>query len=384
MTAVYILSARRTAVMPIRGAFKTVAAKDLVIPVLKAVLSDAGLSSDQVDHVILGNALYGGGNVARVAALGADLPISTPAMTIDTQCCGGLDAIGLGAQLIKGRAAEVVIAGGVESYSRAPRRIARGLDANETDQEYERPPFTPWPDRDPDMLEAAANLAKVEGISREAQHDFAIESHRKALAYLSSGAPDIVMLDGQGVDGASRKLTSALCGRLPLLVGEGAWGLTSASTALKADGAALVVLVSDRLLRKLDRKPEFFAEYVDHVSRGGDPENPALTPIEAINDLFARTDASALDIALTEMMEAFAVQAMICLRETGLDMRPYNVGGGGLARGHPIGASGAINAVRLFHELRKQPAGSKGIAAIAAAGGLGSALMLRSPRLSGP
>ncbi len=384
MTAVYILSARRTAVMPIGGAFKTLLAKDLVIPVLSAVLSDADLAPEQVDQVILGNALYGGGNVARVAALGANLPINTPAMTLDTQCCSGLDAIGLGAQLIKSGAADVVVAGGVESYSRAPRRLARGVGENEVDQEYDRPPFTPWPDRDPDMLEAAASLAKAEGISREAQHLFAIESHRKAQAYLAGGASDIVMLHGQRKDGASRNLTANLCDRLPGIAGEKPWSLTSASTAMKADGAALVVLVSERLLGKLGRKSESFVEYVDHVSRGGDPENPALAPIEAIHDLFARTDILAPNIAVTEMMEAFAVQAMICLRETGLDGRPFNVGGGALARGHPIGASGAINVVRLFHELRKQPAGSNGIAAIAAAGGLGSALMLRSSQLSRP
>lgn len=379
MTAVYVLSARRTAVMPIQGAFKTIPAKDLVIPVLTAVLSDADLSPDQVDQVILGNALYGGGNVARVAALGAGLPISTPAMTLDTQCCGGLDAIGLGAQLIKSGAADVVVAGGVESYSCAPRRFKRGMEAGDEDQEYDRPPFTPWPDRDPDMLAAAANLAKAEGISAQAQHNFAIESHKKALAYLGRGAPDIAALNGHVKDGASRRLTDALCARLPVIAGESPCGLTSASTALKADGAALLLLVSERIRGKLNRRAGFTAEYVDYIARGGDPENPALAPIQAIQELLARTGTAASEIALTEMMEAFAVQSMICLRETGLDARPYNVGGGALARGHPIGASGAINAVRLFHELQTQPAGSKGLAAIAAAGGLGSALMLRAP-----
>lgn len=378
MKSVYILAAKRTAVMPIQGAFNDVAAHDLLIPVINAVLKDAGLLGDQVDHVLMGNALYGGGNVSRVAALGANLPINIPAMTIDTQCCGGLDAIGLGAQLIKSGAAQIVIAGGVESYSRAPRRIKRALSRGGIDEEYDRPPFTPWPDRDPDMLAAAAKLAKEVGITREMQHIFAIDSHQKALKSQHKGANDIVAINGQTKDGVSRPLSEALCKRLAVIAGDKEYGLTSASTALKADGAAAVVMVSEGFLQKHKAKPAFYAHFIDHVARGSDPENPALAPIAAIKHLFDRTGLKVENIAVTEMMEAFAVQAMICLRETGLITQPYNQGGGALARGHPIGASGAINAVRLFHELQNKPSGSNGLTAIAAAGGLGSALIMKS------
>jgi acetyl-CoA C-acetyltransferase len=227
------------------------------------------------------------------------------------------------------------------------------------------------------MLDAAASLAKSAEITTAAQHEFAINSHRKALQFMTGDLREIVPIAGQIKDGAARVLKAALCDRLPMLAGDKGFALTSANTALKADGAAAVLVVSEDIALKVASAGNFVAKVMGHKSAGSDPENPALAPIAAITGLLEELSLNADDIDVVEMMEAFAVQAMLCLKGCDLQDHPFNVGGGALARGHPIGASGAVNVVRLFHELKKLPAGSNGLAAIAAAGGLGSALLLK-------
>ena len=180
MSDAYIVSGRRTPVGVRGGWFAGTEIADLAAPVIQAVLSDADIPHTAVDAVIMGNALYGGGNPARVAALAADLPERVPALTVDSQCCAGLDAIALARSLIVSGEADVVVAGGVESYSRAPIRQRRPGSPAEQPVEYARPPFTPWPDRDPDMLKSAADLAARMKLTRQAQEAFAVESHRKA------------------------------------------------------------------------------------------------------------------------------------------------------------------------------------------------------------
>ncbi|WP_025898691.1 thiolase family protein [Sneathiella glossodoripedis] len=379
MSEAFIIAARRTAVMPINGAFSELEAFELLSPVITALLQDADMDASRVDRVIMGNALSGGGNVARVAALDARLKESVSALTVDTQCCAGLDAVGLASEIVKSGAADVIVAGGVESYSRAPRRIRRAKTANEQDAEYERPAFTPWADRDPDMLEAAARLAKDLQISRSLQDDFAMESHQKALKFREQVGAEIVPLLGQVNDGATRALGKGLCDRLPGIAGEAGYELTSANTALKADAAAAVLVVSENVVSEYTGHLNNPCEIAGYTTCGADPENPALAPISALKALLDQSELSAGQIDVVEMMEAFAVQAMVCLHRSGLAGQPFNLGGGALARGHPIGASGAINVVRLYHQLQAFPAGSNGISAIAAAGGLGSAMLLRQP-----
>jgi acetyl-CoA C-acetyltransferase len=156
----FIVAARRTAVAPRGGALASVEVAELAAASIRAVLADAGLAPEQVDDVILGNALYGGGNPARLAALLAGLPQDMPALTLDTQCCAGLDAVMLAATRVAAGEANAIIAGGVESFSRAPIRQRRPTNKDEAPREYARPPFTPWPERDPDMIAAAAALAR--------------------------------------------------------------------------------------------------------------------------------------------------------------------------------------------------------------------------------
>lgn len=368
MSEAYIIAARRTAVAPRNGAFRHRELADLGAPVMHALLQDTGLGGGDVDDIILGNALYAGGNPARVIALAAGLPLSTPALTIDTQCCAGLDAILLAAARIRAGEAHAIIAGGVESYSRSPLRMRRPQADGEPPIAYSRPPFSPWPDRDPDLIESAAALAQARGITRTAQERFATESHAKVLR--ANLQDEIVAVDGLEVDAFARNLNEKVCARLPRVAGDALHGLTVTTIAVEADAAAMVLVVSGSVLGRLAKQHALRLCLGRRV--GCDPAEPALGAQAAARAVLR--DAKRAP-GVVELMESFAPQAMAAIADLGLDPVNVNRGGGALSRGHPIGASGAILAVRLFHEMKGEPAGAVGLAAIAAAGGLGSAAL---------
>ena len=359
----FVIAARRTAVVPRGGAFVRLSLPDLAAPVIEACLSDAGISMDEVDEVIVANALGAGGNPARLSALAAGLPERVAGLTIDRQCAGGLDAVLLAQALVTSGMAEVVIAGGAESYSRRPLRFATDPDGGRP-VEYDRPAFTPWPERDPEMHVAAAALAVRLGIGRPEQDDWAIQSHFKALA--ATGHAEIVELAGQGRDAFARRLTMDTARRARSLSGS----VTVANAAVAADAAAFVVVVSERRARAVRHA----LRIVGGVTLGGRPEEPGLAPVAAIARVLDQAGMHAGDIRVAEIMEAYAVQAIACVRAAGFDPEIVNPGGGALARGHPIGASGAILAVRLFHQMQR----GYGLAAIAAAGGIGTALVVEA------
>ncbi|SLN63045.1 Putative acetyl-CoA C-acetyltransferase YhfS [Aquimixticola soesokkakensis] len=372
MSGVWITGAARTPVVPRGGALARLELPDLGAPVVRAALAQAGLDAGQVGEVILSNALGGGGNPARLVALAAGLPERVAGLSIDRQCAGGLDALVLGAALIRAGQAEVVVAGGVESYSRRPLRLRTDPDGG-APVAFERPPFTPWPARDPEMVDAAQAQAQRLGISRAAQDDWAIESHRKARA-ARFGAGEIVPLAGATRDAFTRNLSPRLCARAPMVSAT----ISAATAAVAADGAAFCVLVSDRVAQQSGAMQA--VEYLDGVTLGGDPECPGVAPVAAIKAVLSGQGMGARDLAVAEIMEAYSVQAMACVELAALAHGIVNRGGGALARGHPIGASGTINAVRLVHELCAQPCGAVGVAAIAAAGGLGTAVLMRRSR----
>ena len=359
-----IIAARRSAVAPRGGAFSSLDLHELAAPVIVQALADAGLPPERVGEVILSNALGGGGNPARRVALAAGLPERVAGLSIDRQCAGGLDALLLADALIRSGQHEVVIAGGVESYSRRPLRHRTFADGR-APEPYDQAPFTPWPDRDPDMAVAAETLARKLGIDRAAQDRWAMDSHRKARA-----CPDwlrkaeIVAMAGLETDAFTRPLTERLCARAPVVSGS----VTVANMAVAADGAAVVVLVSERLAQELGQPGVALCE---GRTLGDVPDLPGLAPVAAIEAVMAGKPRG--DLVAAEIMEAFAVQAMGCTEGAGLDAGLVNRHGGALARGHPVGASGAILAVRLFHMLRREK--GMGLAAIASAGGLGTAVL---------
>ena len=349
-----LIAARRTAVIPRGGAFARLRIEELAAPVVQAVLADAGIGPGRVDELILSNALAAGGNPARRVALAAGLP-HLAGLSVDRQCAGGLDSILLARALVDSGAAEVVLAGGVESYSRRPLRLATDPEGGPP-VAYDQAPFTPWPDRDPDMAGAADRLAERLGISRERQECWAVESHAKALALTT---PEIVPLIGVTRDAFPRRLSPRLLARAPVVHGS----ITAATAAVAADAAAVCLVVSDRLAQ--GRGLALLAG----ATLGGDPMEPGLAPVAATRAIW---HGEALQMA--EVMEAYAVQAIAVVEGAGLDPAVINPGGGGLARGHPVGASGAVLAVRLFHGLKS----GRGLAAIAAAGGIGTALLVEA------
>lgn len=349
-----LIAARRTAVVPRNGAFAHLSIEDLAAPVLNACLTDAGLKPAQVDEVILSNALGAGGNPARRVALAAGLPETVAGLTTDRQCAGGLDAILLAKALVDSGAADVVLAGGVESYSRRPLRLQTDPDGGPP-VPYDQARFTPWPDRDPGMVEAAEALAQRLAISRARQEAWAAQSHAKTLA--ADLSAEIVSLNGVTADAFPRVLSPRLLARAPVLTGS----ITVAAAAVAADAAAICLVVSDRIAQGRG------LAILGGATLGGTPEEPGLAPVAAIRRIW-RGEA----LQQAEIMEAYAVQALAVIDGAGIDPSCVNPAGGGLARGHPIGASGAILAVRLFHGLRQ----GKGLAAIAAAGGIGTALLV--------
>lgn len=256
--------------------------------------------------------------------------------------------------------AQVIVAGGVESYSRRPLRLATDPDGGPA-VPYDRPGFTPWAERDPDMHVAAGALATALGIGRAEQDDWAIQSHAKALA---SSHPEVVELLGQGCDGFARLLTARTTMRAKALAGS----VTVANAAIAADAAAFVVVVGAARARAIGGALRIVAG----ATLGGHPEEPGLAPVAAIRQALSQAGLQNGAIGVAEIMEAYAVQAIACVRGAGLDPQRVNLGGGALARGHPIGASGAILAVRLYHQMQH----GFGLAAIAAAGGIGTALVV--------
>jgi acetyl-CoA C-acetyltransferase len=370
MNPIFIGSAKRLLVSPRNERWRATAVSTLAAPVIRHLANLCEINDLPIDEVILGNALYGGGNPARLAALEAGLDESVFASTVDTQCCSGMDAILYAASKIASGRAHVIIAGGVESYSRSPIRQHRALSKSGEHVAYERPPFTPWPNRDPDLIEAAANFAAINKITRDEQAAFACISHRKAMS--ATFENELVSSSNEVRDDFSRNLKPSVCDRLPLLVGDPVFGLTSATVAVEADGAAAVLVLSEWACNRLSMTDAL--RMCSFRQAGGLADQPILAGLNAASSLIQDLGR---ELTVVEFMESFAAQAMVWARELRVEDDQLNRSGGALSRGHPIGASGAILIVRLFYELMKEPAETLGLAAIAAAGGLGSAALLQ-------
>lgn len=363
MTQTMILAARRSPVAPRNGALQDLAPHQLAAPVITQALQDCGLPPDRVDELVLSNALGAGGNPARIAALAAGLPQRVAGLSIDRQCVGGLDALLLADAMIRAGRHQIIVAGGAESYSRRPLR-AQTFSDGRAPAFYDQAPFTPWPDKDPDMARAADQLASSLQIDAAMQDMWAIQSHQKARA--NDGPDGLVPLNGLETDPFTRDLTPRHCARAKRVAGT----VTAANMAVAADGAAFLVLTSDRVAASLGLGG---IKFLGGQTLGGDPTLPGLAPVAAIHEVLKGAGLTPSDITTAEIMEAFAVQAIACQRGADLPEGIVNQRGGALARGHPIGASGAILAVSLFHQLHARP--GYGLAAIAAAGGLGTAAL---------
>ena len=392
----FVVAARRSPIGKLGGTLRRLRVESLAAPVLRAVLGDAGLAAGDVDEVILGNVWGPGGNPARLAALTAGIDAAVPGLTVDRQCASGLEAINLAARLVQAGAAEVCLAGGVESASTAPWRIDRPDTVYQTPRFTGRGRFAPDGLGDPEMGPAADALAHAHGVSRERQDAFALASHRKAIAAIDSGRFDgeIAALPASnraaalpapvsGWDGAIERdqsprarLTLPTLARFPPAFSPDGT-VTAGNASAHNDGAAVVAVVSDAVRRRIGGAA---LRIVDGVAAGVDPALPGIGPVAATRTLLRRNPQVELDdLALVEITEAFAGQALACLDALGIGEERVNVGGGAIALGHPWGASGAVLVCRLFTEmvrtLRRAAPPWCGLATVAGAGGVGVATL---------
>lgn len=378
-----ITAARRTPVCRAHGVLKSVRAHELLAPVLRRLLSDTGLSPAAVADVVIGNAVGGGGNVARLAALEAGLPVSVPGLTVDRQCGSGLDAIVLASRLVAAGGGGVYLAGGVESISTAPLRARPDRDG--APEFFARAQFAPTGLGDPDMGVAAESVASEFGVSRERQDDVALRSHQRALASAAAGLFDaeIVPLNGVSApdgrrtvtadDGPRRGLTGAVLARFPPAFTAGGT-VTAGNSCFDADGAAAVVITSVRRARELGARDGLLLRGT--VTAGVDPRLPGIGAAVAAGRLLEQCGVTAEELGLVEFNEAFASQTIACLDRLGIQPERANLDGGALALGHAYGASGAVLVTRLLAQSRRTPVeGQLALALISIAGGMGTAAL---------
>lgn len=389
-----IIAARRTPLCRANGALKNLRAHELLAPVLRSLLADVGAGTgraggaapESVTDVVIGNAVGGGGNVARLAALEAGLPVTVPGVTVDRQCGSGLDAIVLASRLVAAGGGGLYLAGGVESISTAPLRAHRNEDGSP--DYYTRAQFVPLSLGDPDMGVAAENVAAHFGISRERQDAFALRSHQRALAAAAAGRFDaeiVPLAADSGAataadDGPRPSLGPALMARFPSVFASGGT-VTAGNSCFDADGAAAVVVTSMERARQLGAADGLLVLATD--TAGVAPQLLGIGAAAAAERLLTAHGVTAADMGLVEFNEAFASQTLACFDQLGIDPEQANLDGGALALGHAYGASGAVLVTRLLAQARRSPEpGQLALAMISIAGGMGTAALMGYTRLT--
>jgi acetyl-CoA C-acetyltransferase len=372
-----IVAARRSPIGTMGHGLGGCTAAELAAPVISAVVDDTALPAGDVEEVVLGNCMGPGGDVARVAALQAGLPVTVPGLAVDRQCASGLAAIGVAAAMV-GDGASLVLAGGVESASTAPWRFwPPGPDGEP--RRYLRAPFAPAERGDPDMGVAADDLARAAGVGRDRQDRYAARSHAAAWAIQQAGGftDELVPVGGVAVDERPRPgMTPERLARLRPLHGPDGT-VTAGNSCGVNDGAAVVAVVDPATQQRL-RRPGL---RILAVATGGvDPRLPGRGLVPAMRLALRRARLRLDDLDVIEFNEAFAGQVLACCDELGLDEHRVCVEGGALALGHPWGASGAVLVVRLFTQLIRRGDGRFGLAAIAAGGGQGVAMVVQACR----
>lgn len=377
-----IVLGRRTAFGRRNGVFGRLLAEDLLAPVLSAVVADSGIAVDHIDDVIIGNAVGGGGNVARLAALAAGLPNRVPGLTVDRQCGSGLEAVVLACRLVAAGAGSAYLAGGVESCSTAPLRAHRLTSTPGHPDFFDRVRFSPDAVGDPDMGVAAENVAERFGITRERQDAFALRSHRLAVVAQDTGAlaGEIVPLHTEtgrvrADEGPRRSLTDGLLRRFPPVFRPGGT-VTAGNSCADADGAVVVLVTSRRVAEGLGLTG--YLRFVDSAVTGTDPNHLGIAGAEAARLVLDRQGVAAADLARIEFNEAFAAQVLASMDILGIPEQRANLQGGALALGHPFGASGALLVLRLLAQGRASGStGELSLSAVSIAGGLGVAALWR-------
>jgi acetyl-CoA C-acetyltransferase len=382
---VVIVSGCRTAVGKFQGSLADLSASQLGAVVVREAVKRAGLNADQIDECIMGNVLPAGlgQNPARQAAIFGGLSPATGAMTINKVCGSGLKAVALAAQAVQTGNSSIVVAGGMESMTNAPYllpqarkgyRLGNGkvIDSMVHDGLWDIY-------NDYHMGITGENVAEKYGITREEQDEFAVNSHRKAIAawkecrFKSQIVPVEMPAKKKGEppvlfekDESPREDTTieTLRSLKPAFKKDGT--VTAGNAPGVNDGAAAVVVTSAQRAKELGAHP--IVRIVAQATSGVEPKWVMMAPVDAVKKIWEKTGWKKDEVDLYELNEAFSVQALGVMRELGLDPNRVNVNGGAVAIGHPIGASGARVLVTLIYEMTRRNA-KRGIAALCLGGG---------------
>lgn len=386
---IVIIGAARTPIGRFQGMFRAVAAPRLGALAVRAAVARAAIDPALVDECIMGNVVSAGlGQApARQAAIHGGLPESVGALTINKVCGSGLKAVTLAAALIQSGEASLVVAGGMESMSRAPYLLPQARSGYRLGHGELRDSLIHdglWCAFANEHMGSAADwTAQTFGISREHQDAYAAESQERAIAAQDAGvfAEELSALDppfGAGAPVADepprRGVTVASLSRLPPVFSPDG-SVTAGNAPGLTDGAAALVVTSARRAAELGARP--LARLIGVAQAAVPPREVFTAPVFAIQRLLARTATNLDDYALFEINEAFAAQAVQNIRALGLDSDRLNIHGGAIALGHPIGASGARILVTLIHALRRR-GGGRGIAALCLGGGEAIALAIET------
>jgi len=392
VTEAFIVSAVRTPIGRAGGALAGVRPDDLAAIAVRAAVARAGIPADRIDDVILGCANQAGEdnrNVARMALLLAGLPVEVPGQTVNRLCGSGLQAIASAAQAIKAGEGNLFIAGGVESMTRAPYITLKSGTAWDRSNPEVSDSTVGWRFVNPAMPaewiislgQTAEKVAQLHGITRDEQDAFAVESQRRARIAMQAGHfnDELVPVTGPGtkeavtVDEHPRPdVTMAGLAKLKPAFAKGGTATAGNSSGIN-DGAAALCVASTAALAAHGLAP--LARIVGTAVAGVDPSCMGLGPVPATQKLLNRLGMSVKDVDLIELNEAFAAQAIPCIRELGLDPARVNVSGGAIALGHPLGASGARMAATLTHALRRT-GGRYGLATMCIGVGQGIAMVI--------
>ncbi|MEU8652592.1 thiolase family protein [Streptomyces sp. NPDC048737] len=392
MRPVHFAAARRTPIGKLRGALSAVRPDDLAAGVIRGLVADLpALDPARIDDVYWGAANQAGEdnrNVARMAALLAGLPETVPGATVNRLCASGMEAVTAAARTIAAGEAEIVLAGGSESMSRAPFVLARPDEALPHRMETVDTRLG-WRLVNPAMKdlhgllamgETAEEVAERYGIPRERQDDFALRSHRRAALARDKGHFDDEILpvrlpDGAVVDADEcvREDTSydKLARLRPVFRQDGT--VTAGNASPMNDGAACLLLASEEALNALGL--ESLGRYVAGASAGVHPDVMGIGPVPATRKALDRVGWSVDDLQEAEFNEAFAAQALACVDQLGIDPELVNPSGGAIALGHPLGCSGARILTTLLHRMRRTGA-ERGLATMCVGVGQGSAVLV--------
>lgn len=404
MAEAFLVGGARTPVGRYGGALSSVRPDDLAAVVIGQVVNEAGIDPALIDEVIMGNANGAGEenrNVARMGWLLAGFPDTVPGITVNRLCASGMSAITMASHMVKSGAADIVVAGGVESMSRAPWVMEK------PDKAFAKPGAVfdtsiGWRFTNPrflsgelsrggkttfSMSETAEEVARVYNISREDADQFAVESHAKALSAIAAGrfVEEIVPVTvknrkGETIvdtDEGPRPGTTAevLFGLRPVVKGGSV--VTAGNASTLNDGASAILVVSERAIERFGLKPR--ARIIDGQAVGLAPEIMGMGPVPATNKVLQRAGLSIGDLGAMEINEAFASQSLASMRELGVDPAIVNRDGGAIALGHPLGSSGARIAITLLGRMERELGTSErklGVATMCVGVGQGAALLV--------